>query len=84
MIRSLQANPALKFFLYASKDDPIVPAGAFVDEARQRGTLVQFRYLKDSAHDGFLTEPRVWKDLDATAGIKNGGRRRLLKKAKPR
>lgn len=55
------------FYLYASKNDPLVPAGAFVDEAKALGKNVKFRYLKDSGHDGFLTEPRVWQDLADTS-----------------
>lgn len=66
VLASLKARPKLKLYLYASKNDPLVPADAFVDEAKVLGKLVKFRYLKASGHEGFLTEPRVWKDLEAT------------------
>ncbi len=72
VIANLKARPTLKFHLYASKNDPIVPAGAFIDEAKQLGTLVRFRYLKASSHDGFLTEPRVFQDLAPKKPKKKG------------
>ena len=53
-------------FCLASADDPIVPADAFTEEAAALKGLVQLRYLQNSGHDGFLTEPQIWQDLAAT------------------
>lgn len=77
--KALKANPGLPFFLYASKNDPIVPIGAFVDEVKALGSLVKLRFLKDSGHDGFLTEPRVWRDLKATATAKKAKKKPMAK-----
>ena len=73
----------MKSYLDASKDDPIVPAGAFIGEAKALGNRLRFRYFKASGHDGFLTEPRVWKDLEARSarvGRCLGGKSRVFRR----
>jgi len=61
---SLSMHPALRFFLYSGQADVFVPVETFSEEAQRLGGKMTYREFPDSGHEGFLTEPQVWSDLN--------------------
>ncbi|MBC7742441.1 MAG: hypothetical protein H7061_09600, partial [Bdellovibrionaceae bacterium] len=51
------------FFLYSGRFDVFVPFETFVEEIRYLGDIIHYKNFESSGHEGFLSEPLVWKNL---------------------
>ena len=60
---SLQRYPGLKFYLYSGKKDTFVPAETFQEEIKLLGSRISYVNFPGSGHDGYSTEPQIFKDL---------------------
>ncbi len=61
----ISQNPSISFYLYSGSLDSFEPSELFQDESKK---IPRIRYtnFSNSGHEGFVTEPQVWKDLLAS------------------
>jgi len=62
---ALIKNSDLKFYLYAGEQDVFVPIETFQELAQKLNGLINFNFeiFKDSGHEGFFSEQKIWDDL---------------------
>ncbi len=60
---ALEKNPEIPFYLYSGELDVFVPRAAFENEVKFLGPLIKYTHFTGSGHDGFYTEPLVWRNL---------------------
>jgi hypothetical protein len=63
LVRSLQTNPGLGFYLYSGDLDSMVPKETFADEVAEAGARLTYRDFANSGHDGFYSEHQVALDV---------------------
>ncbi len=56
-------NYNIPFFLYSGELDGFIPTALFKKEVEELGSSVHYTNFLNSGHEGFMTEPRVLKDL---------------------